>query len=291
MRTVFAAVAIALMAGAHSAGAQTAEDMRVSISAYLTRPNGAEEPANVSFSVPPDYKGSASARWSVRRCGALTVETKADGSFEEGSTAGWRVEITPVRVNDGAVTFRLRWLRALDIGKDLTPKAEDVELTMRPGESRPMDTVEVPVDKETGRRCTVWDNRGQRAEYSAVALRVSVENRLWDTSERRLMAADLWLIERTASGAERTQSLLLRGLPHRKMPFFFDAITENALSLDILGYVIARPEPDAIAVELQTESRWGPAAFDWRKGEYVPLRRIDSRLRMKPGETVEVELY
>ena len=213
-----------------------------------------------------------------------------EGAFQDGSTTGWRVELTPIRVADGAATFRLRWIRALDTGKEMQSKSEDVELTMRPGESRPMDSVAIPVDKETGRRCPIWDNRGKQAEYSAVALRVSVDNRLWDTSERRLVSADLWLIERTATGDERTQSLSVRGLPHRRIPFFFDAITENALSLDIHGCVVARPEPDAISVELETNSRWGPAAFDWRKDEYVPLRRIDSRVRLKPGETVEVAL-
>jgi hypothetical protein len=291
MKTRFAAVAFVIAAGSASAGAQTAEDMRISISAYLTRPTGAEEPAGISFvDTSLTEKTSGGGRFSVRKCGALSLEAGMEGAFEDGSTTGWRVELTPVRVAEGAVTFRLRWIRALDTTKDMQSKSEDIELTMRPGESRPMDSVAIPVDKETGRRCPVWDNRGKQAEYSAVALRVSVDNLLWDTSERRLMAADLWLIERAATGDGRTQSLSVRGLPHRKIPFFFDAITENAVSLDIHGFVVARPEPDAISIELETNSRWGPAAFDWQKDEYVPLRRIESRLRVKPGETVEVAL-
>ena len=104
------------------------------------------------------------------------------------------------------------------------------------------------------------------------------------------MGADLWLIERLPAGAERTQSLSVRGLPHREIPFYFDSIREEALALEILGSVVARPETDAVAVELETRSRWGPAVFDWRKDDYVQKRRIESRLRMKPGETVEVAL-
>lgn len=290
MKTVIAAVAFVVAAGQASAGAQTAEDVRITISAYLTRPTGAEELAGISFIAEPLTKKAGGGRFSVRKCGALTLEAGMDGAFQDGSTTGWRVELTPIRVADGAVTFRLRWLRALDTTGQMQPKSEDVELTMRPGESRPMDSVAIPLDPETGRRCPIWDNRGKQVEYSAVSLRVSVDNRLWDTSERRLMAADLWLIERTPTGGERTQSLSVRGLPHRKMPFFFDAISDNAVSLEILGHVVARPEPEVVAVELETDSRWGPTAFDWRKDEYAEMRRIDSQLRMKPGETVEVAL-
>ena len=114
---------------------------------------------------------------------------------------------------------------------------------MRLGDSRPMDSVVIPPDQETGRRCTVWDNRGKQVEYTAVALRVSVAPRNGDVQERRLVSADLWLIERLPTGAERTQSLTVRGLPHREIPFYFSAIREQALSLEILGSVIARPKP------------------------------------------------
>jgi hypothetical protein len=239
---------------------------------------------------PLSQKTEGRGRFSVGRCGAMTLTGRAEGPFEEGATSGWRVEIIPIRVSDGAATFRLKWLRALDTGAEMHPKSEDVELTMRAGESRPMDTVVIPPDKETGRRCPVWDNHGKQVEYSAVSLRVSVRYRQWDVQERRLMHVDLWLIERAPAGPERTQSLTVRGLPHREIPFYFDAIHENALSLEIFGAVIARPEGDALTVELQTNSRWGPASFDWRDSRSVQIRQSDSRLRAKPGETVEVAL-
>jgi hypothetical protein len=104
------------------------------------------------------------------------------------------------------------------------------------------------------------------------------------------MSADLWLIERLPTGAERTQSLTVRGLPHREIPFYFNAIREQALALEIMGSVITRPESDGIAVELLTRSRWGPATFDWREHRDVQMRQSDSRVRVKPGETVEVVL-
>jgi hypothetical protein len=223
----------------------------------------------------------------------MTLSARAEGPFEDAASTGWRVEILPIRVSDGTATFRLKWIRALDTSADMHPNSEDVELTMRPGDSRPMDAVAIPPDRKTGRRCHVWDNHGKQVEYSAVALRVSVAHRHPDVHERRLMNVDLWLIERLPAGAERTHALTVRGLPHREIPFYFDAIRENALSLEIFGSVVARPDGDGAAVELQAMSRWGAAAFDWR--EYrsyrdVQIRQADSRLRVKPGETVEVAL-
>jgi hypothetical protein len=75
MKNVVAAVAFAIVGSPASAGAQTADDLRISISAYLTRPTGAEEPAGVSFVAGSlTQKTSGGGRFSVRKCGALTVE-------------------------------------------------------------------------------------------------------------------------------------------------------------------------------------------------------------------------
>jgi hypothetical protein len=291
MKRIAVGSVIGLLIGAVGVNAQTAEDMEVSVSVHMTRTNGAEDPPGMFLSTGAlSRKTNGRGRFSVQRCGAMTLTSGLEGPFEEGSTSGWRVEIIPIRVSDGAATFRLKWIRALDTSTEMHPKSEDIELTMRPGDSRPIDRVDVPPDKATGRRCTVWDNHGLQVEYSEVALRVSVTPRPMAERERRLIAADLWLIERLPTGVERTQALTVRGLPHRPMAFYFDAITENALSLEILGHVVARPEGDAMVVELETRSRWGPPTFDWRKDENVPIRLVDSPLRLKGGETVEVAL-
>ena len=291
MKRAAIGVVVVQLLGVAVVSAQTAEEMVIAVSAHMTRSNGAEDPPGMFLSTGPISKKTVGrGRFSVGRCGAMSLQGGAEGPFDEGASSGWRVEITPIRVSDGAATFRLKWIRALDTSKEMYPNSEDVEVTMRPGESRPMDDVVIPPDKETGRRCTVWDNHGKQVEYSAVALRVSVEHRNWGIQERRLMSADLWLIERMSTGAERTQALTVRGLPHREIPFHFDAIREHTLSLEILGSVVARPEGEAVAVELQTNSRWGPATFDWREYQRVQIRQSDSRVRVKPGETVEVVL-
>ena len=73
----------------------------------------------------------------------------SDGSLIDDATVAWRVELTPLHVVKDAVTFRLRWIRvaaprqllnqlSLD-GKVAGATTEDLELTLRPGESWPMD--------------------------------------------------------------------------------------------------------------------------------------------------------
>ena len=295
MKTKLKRLALALLmaqlTGVAAAQAQTADDVEVQVNAFEVRTDGAEQPAGGTFSTGPvSKKWSGGGRFSVRACGAFTLEAGAEGVFADGATSGWRVVLTPIGMKDGAVTFRLRWIRALDTGKEMSAKGEDIELTMRPGESRSLDSVIVPPDKATGRPCPIWDNRGKQIELSRVALRVSVDYTPHESLERRLVGVDLWLIERVAGGAERTQSMSVRGLPHREIPFYFDAITDNATLLEVLGYVAASPAGDGLAVLLQTRSHLGPAAFDWRDGKRAPTRYVDSRLQLKPGETVEVAL-
>ena len=271
--------------------AQTADDVQVDVSVVEVQTNGAEKPAGGALSTGAvSKKASSDGRFSVRACGAFSIEARAEGPFAEGATAGWRVHITPLGMSDGAVRFRLQWVRALDTGKEMSAKSEDIELTLRPGESRSLDTVSVPPDKNTGRPCPIWDNRGKQIELSRAGLRVSVEYTPHESLERRLVGVDLWLIERVPGSAERTQSISVRGLPHREIPFYFDAITEKELSLEVLGHVAASPEGAAIAVQLQTRSHWGSSVFDWHDGKRAATRYVDSRLQLKPGETVEVAL-
>jgi hypothetical protein len=291
MKRVTTLVLFVHLIGVAAVRAQTAGEVEVAVSVVNVQTNGAEELAGGSYSTGPvSQKASGGARFSVRPCGAFTIEAKEEGAFAEGATTGWRVHLTPLGMSDGAVKFRLKWVRALDTGREMSAKSEDIELTLRPGESRSLDSVSVPPDKNTGRPCPITGNRGQQIELSRVGLRVSVEYTPHESLERRLVGVDLWLIERVSGAAERTQSLSVRGLPHREIPFYFDAIAEKELSLEVSGHVAASPEGAAIAVQLQTRSYLGPSVFDWRDGKRAATRYVDSRLQLKPGETVEVAL-
>ena len=291
MKSVSVFVLVAQLIAVAAARAQTADDVEVAVGVVEVETNGAGKLAGGYLSTGPVSKeATAQGRFSVRSCGGFSIEAGNEGPFADGATTGWRVQITPLGMNGDAVTFRLRWIRALDSGREMSPKSEDIELTLRPGESRAMDMVAVPPDKTTGRRCPVTDNRGKQIELSRVGLQVSVEYTPHESLERRLVGVDLWLIERMPGRAERSQSLSVRALPHREVPFYFDAITENNLSLEVLGHVAASLDRGAISLALQTRSHWGPAVFDWRDGKRAPIRYVDSRLRLKSGETIEVAL-
>ena len=91
MKTVVAALAFAIVASHASAGAQAAEDMRISISAYLTRPAGGEEPAGVSFVSSLTDKTSSGAVF--RPSAARSLSAGMEGAFQD--RFGWRVELPP----------------------------------------------------------------------------------------------------------------------------------------------------------------------------------------------------
>jgi hypothetical protein len=278
---VLVACLSAQLIGTAGASAQTASELAVDVSVYKLRTDGADVHAGGSFIATWSRDRERSgARFSTRGCGHFSIEAGAEGPFQKDATTGWRVEIGPIQVATGSVTFRVRWLRELDT-KGLRPKSAELELTMRPGESRQLDTADIAAGAATidGRPC----------DLSATSLRVSVDYYPNPQFERRLMATDLWLIERLPNGTERVQSQALRSLPHRETPFFFDTITEGNLSLEVVGQVIARPYGSAIEASLSTRPRWGPTVFDWRHGE-SQMRYVDSRLELKPGETVEVAL-
>ena len=178
MKTLIASAIIPL-AFAAAARAQTDGVERLSImvqGAAISLPGGEElrvggsanpnEPGKTvrhGFSVLPD-----GCNWSVSR----VVEAAAD--------LGWAVEITPVRVVGDAVTFRLVWARTRDEGKASTQSRNDMELTLRPGESIPLDSVLRPCPGEPRR--------------IGASLRVTVSGPHPDY-DRRLIALDLWLVE------------------------------------------------------------------------------------------------
>ena len=282
MKKAMLGLLIAPLIGIATASAQTASELAVHVSVYKLKTDGADVHAGGSFIATwsPNQERRPGARFSTRGCGLFSIEAGAAGPFQKEATTGWRVEIGSMQLANGAVTFRVRWLRELDT-KGFRPKTDELELTMRPGESRQLDTVDIPAGAETvnGRPC----------DLSASSLRVSVDYYPHPQYDRRLMAADLWLIERLPNGTERVQSQTVRGLPHREIPFFFDTVTERDLALEVVGQVIVRPYGGMIEARLSTRPRWGPAVFDWRDGE-SEMRYVDSRLELKPGETVEVAL-
>jgi hypothetical protein len=264
-----------LLLVAETAAAQRTGDVEISIGGFELVANGAEKAAGVWFGANPRTTGKTTVGlFSMFGCGyfAVTVPPQA---FEDNATAAWRVEITPLRVVNHAVTFRLRWVRAIDNGKAVTPASDDTELTLQPGESRPIDTVPVsPSAKAIG---------GRPCETRTASLRVVVD---FPELDRRLVGADLWLVERLANGTEQSQLQSVRGLPFRPVPFYFDGVSDGVKRLDILGKFTADPEQGGLHITLETIR----ARADSGETGYQSVQWFQSALRLKPDETVEVAL-
>jgi hypothetical protein len=260
------------------AQAQATNDLRIIVGGFQLTSNGAEKAVGVSRVIDlgwvPVGKPVASV-FSMFGCGYFAATVPPE-TFEKNADAGWRIELTPTKVAvDHAVTFRIRWTRALDTGKGFTPIGEDLELTLKPGESRPLDSVAVPATAKTtnGEPCTVKSG----------SLRLSVE---FDAFDRRLFGADVWLVERLASGKEESQLQSVRAIPHQKVPFYFDSISDGTTRYDLFGSLVAELKDGGILIEIEAVR----ARPDSGQDGYQSARWFRATVRAKPGETVEVAL-
>ena len=274
MKLIVAVLSL-LLAGGRLADAQTVDEVELSVGGFQVAQNGAEKEAGVSRYHALLIGKPTIGVFSVRGCGSFTV-TIPPHSFEESAFAGWRVEITPTRVVNHAVTFRLRWLRALDKGSGLTPATEDVEVTLRPGESRPIDSVPVV---QTG----VTTHDGRPCQTKEVSLRVKLD---FPDLDRRLIGMDVWLVERLSNGKEDSHLQSVRGLPHRPISFYFDGVSDGTKRLDIFGTLVADPQQGSLEIAVETVRG---EAHPGQNG-YQSARWFRSKLRMKPDEIVEVAL-
>lgn len=260
------------------AQAQATNDLRIVVGGFQLTSNGAEKAVGVSRVVvlgwSPLGKPVPSV-FSMFGCGYFAATVPPE-TFEKNADAGWRIEITPTRVaEDHAVTFRLRWTRALDTGTGFTPTGEDLELTLKPGESRPLDSVAVPGTAKTtnGKPCTVKSG----------SLRLSVE---FDAFDRRLFGADVWLVERLATGKEDSQLQSVRAIPHQKVPFYFDSISDGPTRYDLFGNLVAELKDGGILIEVEIVK----ARPDSGQHGYQSARWFRATVRVRSGETVEVAL-
>jgi hypothetical protein len=274
-----------LLAAQLSAGlayAQTPNDLQVRLGAYTSNTDGGEKPVGIWRSTGPVVIGKpVMSTFSVGdACDAFSVSS--GGSLRDGATAAWQIEVTPTRVVGDAVTFRLRWQMvvnqmhgnrlSLEFSDD-APRSGDVELTLRPGESWLVYALR--------------NIRGFSCGGSS-SIRVSVDHYPREEDERRLIVADLWLVERLPNGSEvqRSQPISVRGLPNRPTSFYFDSIVDANATLDIYGTLVFRPESGVIAISVETRSRWAPGSRNFSG----PQRSVKSNIQVKPAETVEIRL-
>lgn len=272
-----------------AAQAQSFDYLQIQLGTYAVNETGGEKPLNGWRSTGPVVIGRVSpSTFSFGdTCEAWAISSRRTGVREDATTV-WHIDITPIRVAKDAVTFRMRWIRLATPRQPLEDASletfqspiHDVELTLRPGESWPVDTVAVPPAAKTvhGKECG-----------PSASIRVSVDNYPGDQENRRLIGAELWLIERLANGKEvqRSQPLSARVLPNRSFTFYFDSITDASVPLDIFGTVAAWPDTGGIGAFVDTRARWPRAPNAGARG---PQQFVESEVLLKPEEIVEIKL-
>jgi hypothetical protein len=267
----------ALVLATPTASGQTPDDVQLSVAGYQLAANGAETHAGVSRGTYTLKIGQPTLSvFSMTGCGYFSV-TVPPNSFREDAVVGWRVEVTPLKIVKHAVTFRLRWVRALDRGTALEPASEDIEVTLKPGESRPIDTVSVvQASAKTidGKPCTT----------KSASLRVSAD---FPDFDRRLFGAELWLIERSPDGKEQTRAQSIRGLFNRAIPFYFDSVIDGEKRLDIFGKLVVDPIQGSFDITLEA-IRAVPNSEP--ETGYQSVRWFRSTVQIKPNEVVDVAL-
>lgn len=269
----------ALLLAARIGAAQTPGEVQISVGMFDLAANGADKFAGGSFVIDSSKIGHAAIGvFSVRDCGAFSI-TVPPNSFAENAYAGWRVEVTPLKVVNHVVTFRLRWARALDTSTNgfEAPPREDIEVTLKPGESRPIDSVPV-------RQADAKTVDGKPCSTKATSLRVTAD---FPDMDRRLFGADLWLVERLPNGTEFVQAQSVRGLFNRSIPFYFDSKSDGAKRVDFFGKLVADPSHGGF--EISIESTRAVANPEPEYG-YQAARWFRSTIQVKPNEVVDIAL-
>jgi hypothetical protein len=282
-------------AGSWRADAQGADDLRIVVRGSNVRADGGDRRNTASFIDPDPIGKTATIAFSRLEgpCG-MFVSPKPLGDLGETSDgtmkkvySAWTVQVTPTGRVGEAVTFRLQWMRSRDNGKPSTVSG-DMALTLRPGQSLPLDVMSQSPDAS-----------GPPSPCMALSLSVAVEHWPQPDQDRRLVAVDLWLVERLPDGKERSQPISLRGLYNQLIPFYFDTLTESTKTLDVFGDLQISPGERTTEIKITTRSRvinlkpvppppGYPVGQPWPPTYYVGS--TTATLQLAPDEVVSVSL-
>ncbi len=286
------AIALCQFAGYVRARAQGVDGLRIEVRVAVGRADGGDR-GNTGFMIDPANIGKTS-RFAFSRladvCGThvgpepLDAGQAGDGTMKKLASA-WTVQVTPTGRAGDAVTFRMQWMRSRDNGKP-SSVSDDMQLTLGPGQSLSLDVM------------PQTSNASAPSTVCTMYLSVGVEHLPEPDRDRRLLAVDLWLVDRLRDGTERSQPLSLRGLYNQPIPFYFDTLTEGAKTLDVFGDLLVSPGEPTYEIKITTRSRVNdlkpvqrpagyPAGAPWPM-QYVGLKT--ATLQLVPNEVVSVLL-
>jgi hypothetical protein len=209
-------------------------------------------------------------------CGFNVRPAEARPTLDYGAVGGWAVVVTPIRVMDRTVTIHVAWTRFAEDGKTPADRG-DQEATLSPDESLPLDLAPLSPGARQG--------LPPQCDIIATSLRIGLDYGPSPRWDRRLVATDLWLIERLPGGAEHSQHTQVRGLFNVSSSFFFDDLTTADGPLDIGGTFTAIQVDGYVEVTIQPRSRLVDASGNTDLWERAP-----TTLRLKPDDVASIEL-
>lgn len=258
--------------------APPADQLRIQVRGYTIGAKGGEQ-ENVGFGGmrgPMVLGEPARSAFSImpQNCLFAVRAANARRTLDDGAVGGWTAEVTPIRVAERTVTFRIAWTRIGEDGKTPADRGDE-EVTLGPGESLPLDTIQFSARARQLIPST--------CDARATSLRVGVEYDVRPADDRRLLESDVWLIEHLPGGTERSQHTQVRGQFNVPSSFFFDDVNTAAGAFDIAGEFTARQMDGYVEVAIEVRRRIKDQLSRGAGG----LSRV---LRLKADDVASIEL-
>jgi hypothetical protein len=134
---------------------------------------------------------------------------------------GWRVQIVPLRSDDGGLVAQVEWQRMWYRGERLpTGPKGSMQVTFRPGEPIVFDYL------SSGERLVSSNMAAEsRGVGRCTAIGMGLEIGLETPVRSEVVEADLWLVRSLPNGNEQSQHQTIRLSPRAGADFYFDDVT------------------------------------------------------------------
>lgn len=219
----------------------TLSNVEVRVQAYVDKSNGGSQPNSAAGTGPIQLGKAADIFLSMSkradRCGFSSTQ----GPIDVSASLAWTATVTPIRIEGEAVTFRIRWSRAVVDGKASADGRGDDEVTLWPAKSLTLDHVSHPGDPKCG--------------FAGATLVATVERGVNGWRDARLVETDLWFVEHLPNGKDDTRHQVVRGPMYESVPFYFDAIQANGKLVDFHGEIAVRPASGYLEVQVLPRRR------------------------------------
>jgi hypothetical protein len=180
----------------------------------------------------------------------------AFSSFPPEATLGWKVTITPRRIGTDDAVVAINWERTRRANVEAQGSGE---LLLRRGDSAPIDLASM-MGLPKPAACSM-------TTAEAVVEFDPVDHKKYQPGMGTVVSTDMWLVRTLASGVEETQRINVRGAFNESVPFYFEDIKSDAVSMSVLGNVRARDRGNGVIdLDFSVERQFHAGAVELGRG-------------------------